>query len=204
VFIGNVTAAGTSNTLRLASAASTGTISSIGTAFTGFGTVSEDSGAKWTVNGANSVATLVNKGTMTIGGGARLTVTTAIDPSSTGTFNLSASSTIEVAAAAVSTITMSFISPSKLIVDHAAQFGTNVGSPSYAGPLLKSFTGADAVDFKDLVPTGLTLVYATATGLLQVNSGTIGVASLKFENATLGSGSFHIWQRRHRSRTDNP
>jgi Hint domain len=52
VFIGLVEAnAAASNTLELASSSSAGTITGIGSQFTGFGTIEFDSGAQWTIDG---------------------------------------------------------------------------------------------------------------------------------------------------------
>jgi hypothetical protein len=53
VFIGGATSSPTaSTTLELASGASIGTISGIGTSFTGFGTITVDRNASWVVNGS--------------------------------------------------------------------------------------------------------------------------------------------------------
>ncbi len=54
VFDGTVVAAGTA-TLELAAAATIGTISAIGTAFTGFDHLTVDDGARWNVAGSNTV-----------------------------------------------------------------------------------------------------------------------------------------------------
>ncbi len=51
VFNGNVKALGASNTLELTSGATAGTLSGLGTKYTGFQTVTIDSGASWTVAG---------------------------------------------------------------------------------------------------------------------------------------------------------
>jgi hypothetical protein len=66
VFIGQVTAGGTS-TLELASAATAGTLSGLGTQYAGFSAVAVDAGASWTLASANTVAagvTLTNAGTL--------------------------------------------------------------------------------------------------------------------------------------------
>jgi predicted ribosome-associated RNA-binding protein Tma20 len=51
VFNGDVLADGTGNTLELASAASAGTLTGIGSQFTGFDTIQIDTGAAWTISG---------------------------------------------------------------------------------------------------------------------------------------------------------
>ena len=80
----------------------------------------------------------------------------------------------------------------RLVVDAAAQFGTNVGLGTYTGPKLENFATLDTVDLKNLVFSGATIdSYTAATGLLQLHSGS-AKATLLFDNATLGSGSFHL------------
>jgi hypothetical protein len=69
VFSGAVsgsTSAGAGNTLELASAASTGTLSGLGTNFTNFKTVAEDGGASWKLTAANE------SGQVDVGSGATL------------------------------------------------------------------------------------------------------------------------------------
>ena len=51
VLVGNVVADGVSRTLELASTSSVGTITGIGSSFTGFGTIDIDAGAAWTLSG---------------------------------------------------------------------------------------------------------------------------------------------------------
>jgi hypothetical protein len=63
---GNTIGAGSTSTLELASAASAGTMSGLGTKYTGFAAVTIDSGADWIFSGANTLAhgiTLTNSGT---------------------------------------------------------------------------------------------------------------------------------------------
>jgi hypothetical protein len=203
VFIGDVvgsTAAGSTNTLELAGG--TGTISGLtGGAgsvtanartwsFKNFTTIAEDAGGVWTLNGKNTVATLLNSGTLNIASGASLTVTAAIDPSSTGVFNLNSNAILEIAANVGSGDRIAFLNPAKAIIDKASLFGTNVGKSTYTGPLIEDFGAGDSIDLKDIASAGVTLSYAGSTGLLQIASGGTGVASLLFQNSSLGLGVF--------------
>jgi hypothetical protein len=69
VFVNNVVGGG-GNVLELASAASTGTLSGLGSKYKNFGTVTVDSGANWVHGGSNTFAsggTLTDGGTLTVG-----------------------------------------------------------------------------------------------------------------------------------------
>jgi hypothetical protein len=72
VFIGSVVGySNGNNTLELASAASAGTLSGLGSKYQNFGAVAVDSRAQWTITGSNSLAsgaTLADAGTATIMG----------------------------------------------------------------------------------------------------------------------------------------
>ena len=113
VFVGKVTAAGSTNTLELASG--TGSISGVGTAsFSNFQTLTVDAGGNWTLGGTNNTPNVLDAGSLDIAG------------------TLSAS-------------TIAFQGTSQLLIDNAAAFGTNVGTPSYTGPQLQDFIGGDKV-----------------------------------------------------------
>jgi hypothetical protein len=71
-----VAASGTGNTLELASAASVGALSGIGTSFTGFQTVTTDAGASWVVSGA-----VTGSGTIDIGAGSHLVLNGSVPAS---------------------------------------------------------------------------------------------------------------------------
>lgn len=192
VFNGTVAAGSGVNTLELARGAAAGSIGGIGTGFTGFGPVSVDAGANWTLTGNNTAGTVLNNGTLAIGDGASLGVTVSVDLASTGLFVLGSNALLEIAADTGSGNQIAFLGPSSMIIDTASQFGANVGQSNYTGPLIESFGPGDRIDLMDVVPTGLTLNYASSTGLLQVVSGTTNVASLRFQNSSLGSGSFQV------------
>jgi hypothetical protein len=86
---------------------------------------------------------------------------------------------------------MSFLASSELLIDNAAMFGANVGTSSYAGPQLQNFVAGDTIDLKNIGSAGVTLNYNALTGVLQVANGASQLASLDFQNASLGSGIFH-------------
>ena len=108
-------------------------------------------------------------------------------------FQLNANSLLEILADTGASNRISFLQNGTLAIDSAAQFGINVGSTAYAGPLIQGFTTTDKIDLKDVLLSGATFAFAAATGLLQIShSGGSNPATLKFETATLGSGAFHL------------
>ncbi|MCW3477889.1 alkaline phosphatase family protein [Limobrevibacterium gyesilva] len=167
-----------------------GTVTENGSwSFASFQTVSVDTGGTWTLNGGN-VPTIANNGTVNVSGS--LDVSSAIDPTSSGLFQLTSDATLEVAAAIGSNARMTFLSPSELVIDNPLTFGSNVGSASYAGSTLQSFGAGDMIDLKQFGQTGAATQYDTSTGLLQISNGTQQHASLDFQTSSLGSGSFHV------------
>ena len=160
----------------------------------GFGAVTVDAGVTWTVSSVEAVPTITNDGTIVISSGDRLDASTAVNPSSTGIFQLTGKSSLEIAAVLGSGTKIEFLgaTPSNgLIIDKAASFGTHVGTTSYAGPLLEDFKAGDVIDLKGIGPTGLALHYAATTGLLQITGGS-APATLAFQSTTLGAGTFHV------------
>lgn len=156
--------------------------------FTNFDTLAVDSGGSWTFSGPNTVQTIANSGTIGVTGA--LDVTT-IDPASAGIFQLTDGS-LEVAEAIGSATKMQFLgSGSELIIDNAAAFGNQIGTPSAAGPLLENFGLGDVVDLKQFATSGsLQLDFNPGSGILRVSNDT-QVADLSFQKSSLGSGSFH-------------
>ncbi|MBV8449684.1 MAG: hypothetical protein JO124_17035 [Hyphomicrobiales bacterium] len=188
VFSGGVTAnSGGSNTLELAGGGA-GSIGGVGTAFKGFQTLVVDSGAVWTLTGANTGSTVLDNGTLNITGS--LIASSAVNPASTGLFQLQSGASLEVAADTGTQTQINFLSSSKLIADNASSFGTNVGTASYAGPLLENFVNGDTIDLKSFSSSGVTFAYNATTGVLQLSNGSSQHASLAFQAATLGSSSF--------------
>ncbi len=162
---------------------------------TGAGTLQADSGTTLVLDGTSSNASSVlDNGTLIVGASGTLDVSGSINPTSAGLFVLTNASLLEVAADTAASTRISFLGASgdRLVVDFVGQFGTNVGLGTYAGPRLENFAALDTIDLKNLAFSGATIdSYTAATGLLQLHSGA-AKATLLFDNATLGSGSFHL------------
>ena len=185
VFSGSVN--GNGGVLELT--AGTGSIGSIGSSsFSGFQTLIDDPGGDWTLTGSNSIANVTDNGSLVVAGS--LHVSTAVSSTSTGQFDLQAGGLLEVAADAAANSQIDFLGASQLTIDNAALFGTGVGGSSYAGPLLENFVTGDTIDLHSFSATGAALLYNPADGLLQITNGSSQVATLDFQNSTLGTGSF--------------
>ena len=185
VFSGSVN--GNGGVLELT--AGTGSIGSIGSSsFSGFQTLIDDPGGDWTLTGSNSIANVTDNGSLVAAGS--LHVSTAVSSTSTGQFDLQAGGLLEVAADAAANSQIDFLGASQLTIDNAALFGTGVGGSSYAGPLLENFVTGDTIDLHSFSATGAALLYNPADGLLQITNGSSQVATLDFQNSTLGTGSF--------------
>ncbi|MBN9561516.1 MAG: hypothetical protein J0H14_12430, partial [Alphaproteobacteria bacterium] len=160
--------------------------------FRNFTSLAADAGSDWTLTGKNTIASILDNGALTIAPAASLTVTSNVDPNSAGVFKLGGGSTLEVAAAIGMNTKMSFLGgDGRLVIDHFEAFGTNVGSASYAGPQLQDFTSGDVIDLLPFSAGGAVLTYDALTGVLQISNGVSQLASLSFQNSTLGGGSFH-------------
>ncbi len=91
VFNGTVAGGGGFNTLELASAAGSGTLSNFASGFTGFGSIVVDSGASWTADSSDTLAvgvTITDNGTLTNTGsiqGTTVTVTSGATLDNRGT-----------------------------------------------------------------------------------------------------------------------
>ncbi|MBN9561499.1 MAG: hypothetical protein J0H14_12345 [Alphaproteobacteria bacterium] len=192
VFLGSVVSTSTTgNTMEFAGGTGTitgatgnsGTVTENGNswAYSNFDTIAVDKGGSWTFSGTNTVQTVLNNGTIGVNG--TLAIATSIDPASAGIFQLTSGS-LEVAAAIGSTSKMQFLAPSELIVDDFTQFGTNIGTSSAAGPQLQSFGLGDIVDLKQFSSAGAFGNYHS--GLLTIQNTAGQVASLSFQNSSLG------------------
>jgi hypothetical protein len=193
VFVGDVLGGSASSVLELAAGNgnAAGSIGAIGSAFVNFGTLAVDQAANWALQNGNSIGTVANDGTLTLDAGTTLAVTGAVDPASSGIFELDTDSILRIAADSGTGDRMQFLGSAELVVEHAAQFGIDVGTAVYAGPLIEDFGAACTIDLKDIGSAGATMDYNAATGLLQIDSGA-GTASLLFDTTNLGSGVFHL------------
>ncbi|MBV9053007.1 MAG: VCBS repeat-containing protein [Hyphomicrobiales bacterium] len=164
VFVGKVAANSTAaNTLELASGTgSIGGLGGIGSSFANFQTLAVDTGGSWTLTGANGTTSVLDAGSLDVAG------------------------TLAATSIAFQGTT------SALLIDNAATFGSNVGSPSYTGPQLQHFVSGDKVDLKNISSVGATFTYNATTGLLQVTNSLHQVATLDFQNSTLGIGSLQL------------
>jgi hypothetical protein len=115
----------------------------------------------WTLTGANTTNSVLVAGSLDIAGTLNNSATVAFQGSS-----------------------------GQLLIDNAATFGSNVGLPSYVGPLFEDFVIGDKIDLKNISSVGVTLSYNATTGLLQISNGASQVASLAFDTSSLGSMNF--------------
>jgi hypothetical protein len=186
---GVVAGAGASTTIELAS----GKSGSISSGLSNIGTIAVDAGASWTVTGSYSLPNIVDNGTIVVGSGSSLNIFSALNSASTGIFQLQNSSTLELAAALGHSTQIQFLGTTndKLVIDKASSFGTGVGTASYSGSMLTNFGAGDLIDFKGIASTGLGLNYSATSGDLQLtNSAGAAMATLLFQNSTLGTGVF--------------
>jgi hypothetical protein len=109
----------------LASGTSAGTTGGFGSSITGVGAVAVDAGASWTLTGANTIATITDMGTLAVA--SSLDVSSAVSTSSSGVFQLTGKSSLEIAAVLGLGTKIQFLgtAPSNdLTIDKAANFVT--------------------------------------------------------------------------------
>ena len=184
VFIGDVvgsTAAGSINTLELAGGSGTmsGLSGGAGTvtanartwSFKNFASIVVDLGAVWTLNGSNTVTTILNNGTLNIASSGSLTVTTAIDPASTGVFALAGNALLDFVGGVGSGARIVFQGPSGVL--ELADVINGVVR-QFNGTIIGLNAGSSAT-----VPTNAVNIQATVTNAT-LSGNTITV----FNNAT--------------------
>jgi hypothetical protein len=157
--------------------------------FWGFQSLNVDAGGHWALTGSNTIANVTDNGALAVNGS--LDVTGALNAASTGAFDLGAGGVLEVASATGAQTATDFLGASRLVVDNASLFGTGIGGVSYLGSQLEDFGAGDSIDVHNFSASGATLAYNASSGLLQLSSGG-ALATLDFQQSTLGSGSFHL------------
>jgi hypothetical protein len=187
-FTGSVNGDGGAIELLSGGAGTIGGISNSGQ-FWGFQSLNADAGGAWTLTGSNAIANVTDNAALTINGS--LDVTGALNAASTGAFDLSKGGVLEVASATGAQTAMDFLGASQLVVDNAALFGTGIGGTSYLGSQLEDFGTGDSIDLHNFSASGATSAYNASSGLLQLSSGG-ALATLDFQQSTLGGGSFHL------------
>lgn len=191
VFEGRVVGNGTNDTMVLGSAAAAGTLSGLGTQFTGFAQIAVAAGSDWSISGENRTgpATVLinagnllattgsfvvsgaveNDGTMAVSAGATLEVATQ-EVSGTGTFDLSsAGGTLALYRGAAASETVRFTGAAGVLV---------LGAPLTFGATITGFEHGDTVDLVKAQATSLDL----ANNQLTVLNGTRLVAALTFSD----------------------
>jgi len=177
VFNGLVVGNGSNDTLVLASAASGGTLSGLGSQFTGFTNITETAGAKWTLTGANSLGagttltdagvlavagTLSDAGAATVSGRLRVGGSVSIGGSVTGTGSVAISShAVLSVGGAFATKRLSFLAGGH----ETAMFG----APTAVSATIAGFAGTNTIDLLGFVSTtdtfaGHTLTIASTGG----------------------------------------
>ena len=159
-----------------------------------FQTLAVDAGATWTLTGTNTAATVLDNGTLNIAGS--LVVSSAINPASTGLFQIQAGAKLETAADTGTNTQINFLGSSQLTIDSVASFGTNVGTSSYAGPLLEDFVNGDKIDLKQYSSTGASFSYNASTGVLQMSNSSGKQASLDFQTFESRQRELPVFKRR--------
>ena len=87
---------------------------------------------------------------------------------------------------------MSFLGSSELVIDNPRSFGSDVGTTTYAGPLLQNFGAGAGVDLKQFAAAGAATQYDPTTGILQLSNSAGQLASLSLQPSSLGTGVFHV------------
>ncbi len=174
VVSGGNTIGGTSiSTLELASSASTGALSGLGSHYIDFASVTIDSGASWQMTGSNSLAagaSITNSGTLTLSGASLIDAgglvnngVILLDPSTltaaaltgSGSLTIGASGTLDVQSTVSSTETIAF----------GGKYGVlQVGTASQVGGKIANFGTYQTIDLPNLT-------FRSASSSATVNSG---------------------------------
>ena len=152
---GNAIGSGTVSTLELASGASIGTLSGLGSHYVNFAQIALDAGATWVLGGTNTIAsgitltetnaTLTATGNLVNNGGIVLDPSTLIVGNllGTGSVTIQAGSTLEVQGSIASTETIVFTGANAYL---------HLDSPNNAHGSILNFDNTDRIDLKGVDP----------------------------------------------------
>ncbi len=168
-----------SDTLELASGASTGTIAGIGTSFADFAAITVDRHATWVVNGA-----VTGSGTFSLGAGSDLVVNGSVN--SSGTFGMGAGTDLVLNGGVTATSGVYFghygISNARL----------GLGDPAGFAATVYDFQPGDAFDFTSITSAGSITAGVNASHELTLTSGGSLLAEIKLDPKQDFSGmGFH-------------
>ncbi len=181
VFGGNIAANTAVNDVLQLAGGTAGTLAGLGSAITGFTTITESVGGNWSFSGASTLAsgsTLSASGSLAFLAGvsnsgvidAAGLISVAAAITGTGTLQIASGATLSLTAGIASTQTVDFLATSGLVDLNAATSTT-----SFAGTF-SGFAGSDQIDL--INSTATTLSYAS--GVLTVDNGSTVVAKLHF------------------------
>ncbi len=180
---GNTIGATSVSTLELASAATAGTLNGLGVYYTGFSTITIDSGARWALAGSNTLGagiTLTDNGTLTDRGtlvsAGRITgAATGILLTSTAQFTNQSGGTITGSTVAVNSAGIAFV------VNSGAIVGGSIGVSLASGGGITNASGG--------VITGYKAINVPGAAATLVNAGSIGGDTVG--TAGVGAGFGH-------------
>ncbi len=190
-FVGTVDGGLGNNVIELAAGAGDASMAGLGSQFTEFQAVAVDAGAVWTMHGANSIATLLDQGTLRLDAGASLAVSGALEPSGGGSVQLATGATLEVASLASAGSAIQFLGSAELVVDAAPLAGGAFALGQSPTATLQGLGSGDVIDLRGVALGGASLAYDGASGLLQVNAGGTTLAALNVGGG-LGGAAFSL------------
>ena len=185
VFIGTVTGLNLVNavTMELASAASAGTLSHLGTQFVDFSQVAVDAGASWTWVGPNTLpigTTLTNAGTLTLLD-ATLTADTVVnnggillDPSTMTVASLTGTGTVTIASGGTLDVQGTVASGETIVFGGAGAYLHIRAPDSFSGSIM-NFAAGETIDLAGVAPA--TVVYAVGQLSFGTASSSIALAA---------------------------
>jgi antigen 43 len=168
-FVGSVNGGNTSggsfiSTLELASSASTGTLSGLGTQFINFAQITIDAGAAWTLAGPNTLAAgsmLTNAGALTLmdatlnsSGAVINNGGIVLDPSTMTVTNLLGTGSVTIAAGGTLEVTGSIASTETILLDGTAAY-LHLDNPAGVAGSINDLSIGETIDLKGVSPASV-------------------------------------------------